>query len=514
MTLAADVTTLQHRLTSISIYFNFNLLQLLQFTLKLLSWEIVFLTKFLNHGTISSLLAKFPCSHLPELILSLTMMFCLLILWLTFIIPKQGQISATSQTTSFSTLQVTATQQHSCMNSPPARALIAISRPKRLSAPNLLASLIILAGDIQLNPGPESSFTICTLNTRSLLNSHHKAAMFDLADSFHPNVFALSETWIRNTTTPSELRDATPDGYSLLSQPRSTDSANIGGGLAFLVKEPCQYQNTPSNTFQTFENLAITLKLTAGKLTIFNVYRPPTSSKYTGTFSTFLTEFDTFLSSVVPTPNKFLITGDFNIHVNNQTNNDGIAFMALLSAYNLKQMVNFPTHTGNNTLDLVIIPENDFSSLTASTTTISPSDHYPVLCTLNVTAYNSKPATSTKSFRRIYNIDPLRFSNDIQNSQIAYSNLDSLSLSELINLYNTILSTLLDKHAPIIKTQVSSPKSNPWYNPVLAALKRKRRKLERTWNSTHSIQDLHLLREATKQYHKLTHLPQEDCGQQ
>ena len=41
--------------------------------------------------------------------------------------------------------------------------------------------LILLSGDIHLNPGPTSKFNICTLNIRSLTNQLHYTALADLA---------------------------------------------------------------------------------------------------------------------------------------------------------------------------------------------------------------------------------------------------------------------------------------------------------------------------------------------
>ena len=80
--------------------------------------------------------------------------------------------------------------------------------------------LILLSGDIHLNPGPPSQFNICTLNIRSLTNQLHYTALADLALTHHINLFALSETWVTPSTTFSELSEATPPEFSLISTPR------------------------------------------------------------------------------------------------------------------------------------------------------------------------------------------------------------------------------------------------------------------------------------------------------
>ena len=87
---------------------------------------------------------------------------------------------------------------------------------------------------------------------------------------------------------------------------------------------------SPISAYTSFEASAITLKLRSSKLTVFNVYRPPVSSNYAKPFSTFLDEFYSFLCSAATTPHEFLITGDFNIHVDDPSDPQAIAFLCML----------------------------------------------------------------------------------------------------------------------------------------------------------------------------------------
>jgi len=69
-------------------------------------------------------------------------------------------------------------------------------------------ALLLLCGDIELNPGPVN-FTICTPNIRSILHPVHSAALSDLIDSHHPDLLSLTETFIKPDTT-AELINCTP----------------------------------------------------------------------------------------------------------------------------------------------------------------------------------------------------------------------------------------------------------------------------------------------------------------
>src|SRR6218665_1610700 len=129
------------------------------------------------------------------------------------------------------------------------------------------------------------------------------------------------------------------------------------------------------------------LKLQNSLLTIFNVYRPPESSPFSSTPAVFLQEFTTLLSIAATTPHEFILTGDFNIHVDDPSDSFACEFRTIPSSTNLShltQHVNFPTHYKDHTLDLVITsslsslsPEIYFSFDTSSVL-------YPIFTLLNI----------------------------------------------------------------------------------------------------------------------------------
>ena len=106
--------------------------------------------------------------------------------------------------------------------------------------------------------------------------------------------------------------------------------------------------------FSSFESSSVTLQLSHSKLSVFNIYRPPSSSTHSKPFSVFLDDFSSFLSSTATTPHEFIITGDFNTHLDNHADTLTSQFLSLLSSFNLSQHVHFPTHDKNQILDLVI----------------------------------------------------------------------------------------------------------------------------------------------------------------
>jgi len=272
----------------------------------------------------------------------------------------------------------------------------------------------------------------------------------------------------------------------------------VGGGTAFLIRDPCTILSSPTHTFKTFEFSSVTLNLHKAKLTVFNVYRPPSSTKNRQPMSQFFKDIDTLISIAATTPHEFLITGDFNLHVDDLSNPNTKQFLTALNAANLLQHVHFPTHTHQHTLDLIITHSDSSLSPNVTFSAISPSDHYPVFTSLTITPLISPPP-SVQSFRSIKSINVSQFSRDITLSRLITH--PPSSLNELVHCYNTTLTGILHKHAPLKTKKVKCTSSPPWFTSSLSKLKSVRRQLERLWSRTHSAVDFKLLRSATNHYH-------------
>jgi len=155
------------------------------------------------------------------------------------------------------------------------------------------------------------------------------------------DVFALTPIWIFPNTTSAKLVDGIPHGFNFINTPRpvpdSCTSSIVGGGRAFLLREPCELLHTSTITFKSFELFSITIKLPHSNLALYNIYRQPqssTKSQHYMAFSQFQKAFKTLISSV-STSYEFLTTGDFKIHVADRTDSNAIQFLSLLDRANL-----------------------------------------------------------------------------------------------------------------------------------------------------------------------------------
>lgn len=80
---------------------------------------------------------------------------------------------------------------------------------------------------------------------------------------------------------------------------------------------------------------------------VLNIYRRPKCNP------TFFSEFTELLTLVSAICSAIVLTGECNIHVDNQNCNNTVCFMETLECFNLTQYVNFSTHKYGHTLDLV-----------------------------------------------------------------------------------------------------------------------------------------------------------------
>src|SRR6266536_1455132 len=234
-------------------------------------------------------------------------------------------------------------------------------------------------------------------------------------------------------------------------------------------------------SFPLFECIAATIKSRAAPLTIVTIYRPPSLS-----LSIFLNDFAKLLEILTPLHSNLIISGDFNIHMDDNSDHYASAFNTLLQTFDLSQHVKFQTHTHGHTLDLLITRSD--STLISSVDWIIPflSDHFAILSTLSV-PLATRPAFITKTFRSINKIDLSKFRSDLIVSDI-FSD-PKTTLSTLTTQILTTLSTLLDKHAPIRTISCPDRPTKPFITLAICSAKKLRSKLKTKYRRSKSLSD-------------------------
>ena len=204
--------------------------------------------------------------------------------------------------------------------------------------------------------------------------------------------------------------------------PRETGS---GGGVGIVFKHSLKVKKLKTKpSFKSFELMQLLLHNNSVTTCIVIIYCPPPSSANGFTVDLFFNEFASLLE-LLASSGKLLITGDFNIHVNDVSDTTALKFLDLLDSFNLIQHISMPTHKNGNILDLIItrLDEQIVCNLSVNDPLIS--DHFVLHCNQNL----AKPTKIVKTVtcRKIRSIDTGKLLNDIKNSSLYLSPQPALS---------------------------------------------------------------------------------------
>ena len=104
-------------------------------------------------------------------------------------------------------------------------------------------------------------------------------------------------------------------------------------------------------------------------------------------------------------------------------------------------------------------------------------------------------------------IDISEFNEDIA---AAFSDVENLDLDSLVKFFNSTMTLILDKHAPLKTVTVTPRNKNPGFTPNLLTERRKRRQLERTWRNSRNEADRLLYKNQCHLYNALVKKAQSD----
>ncbi|KAK7916761.1 hypothetical protein WMY93_012522 [Mugilogobius chulae] len=228
---------------------------------------------------------------------------------------------------------------------------------------------------------------------------------------------------------------------------------------------------TQSKHFSSFELQLFEIKLPVLVLCAL-VYRPPKFNK------NFISDFSDFLAGLSLISDRFLIIGDFNIHVCCTTKEMTKEFLNVLDSFNLIQSVSEPTHEKGHTLDLVLSHGLDVS--VKEICDISISDHLPILFTVTLPCSIGKRCIPARKRRILSPQTAVDFSVAFTASELSQIN-DFENVNELATSFDLTCTKILDSVAPF-KDRRPKSAGEPWLNEETRALRRKCRQIERKCN--------------------------------
>ena len=148
-------------------------------------------------------------------------------------------------------------------------------------------------------------------NARSLSSSH--SFYVDLLSSTKITAFSVSETWLKSSIPSKQVELA---GYTFFRHDRTYKGKKHGGGVGIYVKKGVKSKIIlASDKGCEYEYLILELALNGVKIAFGIVYRPPWSS-----VPRFVDSFDQILTELSSDYARIVISGDYNIDINNFSN--------------------------------------------------------------------------------------------------------------------------------------------------------------------------------------------------
>ena len=311
-------------------------------------------------------------------------------------------------------------------------------------------------------------------NIRSMRNK--LGFVIELLHEFDLDVLCLTETWL----FPSDIdiiRAALPRSFSISHIPRMS-GAGVGGGVAVIHSNVLDAKHEISNSqFSSFEFMEIRFACHGEAIHIYVIYRPG----HPGMDRVFMEEFGSFFDSLLEVSGKILICGDFDYWVDDPSGKPySREFLELVEINNFNNHVTFPTHLLGHTLDLVLSPTgtNFVKEVEALPIDSAVSDHALLTFTLEVARLRATKKSIT--FRSYKTVNQDLISSEIE-SCLVEAELPNLTAKHLTQHYNRSLTSLEEKHFPLITKDILVKPDSPWYDHTVAQLRRQRRKAERCW---------------------------------
>ena len=298
------------------------------------------------------------------------------------------------------------------------------------------------------------------------------------------DIFAVVESWHDSSDSPSIIACRPPDyKYIERARPRSdTDSINIltnHGGICVFFHQRLRVNVINLPNYNTMEVLALSIHSCSLTTVLLTVYRPG-SSTVTNMF------FDEFaqLLECCSSYNNCIVTGDVNIHLDCTAATTTKRFQTLLDNFGLVDRVCQPTHNMHHQLD-VFITRIDQKQPVIHVDPPVISDHSLITAEYIVTAGVTnavRPEIRRRKWRSL-NID--NFIDDLMSSDLIHEQPENVD--EFFACYNNTLSSLLDKHAPVVTVKQYSRSVSPWFDSECHVMKTKTRKLEKLYRAQPNI---------------------------
>ena len=287
----------------------------------------------------------------------------------------------------------------------------------------------------------------------------------------------ISETWF-NSQSNSITALIKSYGFEIIHVFRE----KRGGGVGILWKKCLQKHirfSSVKNNFDTFHYQTIIFNGTI-KTTFICIYRFQETP-----YSVFCEELNGLLLQIDPS-NPIILVGDFNFHFERSDIREVRCLSGVMSSLGFSQFVSGPTHKKGHTLDLLFANDFYFKFDDINSIDYNISDHFPIFFDVPIRPNAVHLSKKQIIYRDFKSLDTVSFANSIVNdlNTVFDTNQDILNFSELVNVYNSVITDKITCVAPEKTKTLSSFTTPRWLDGEYKKARANRRRLERKWKSS------------------------------
>ena len=266
----------------------------------------------------------------------------------------------------------------------------------------------------------------------------------------------ITETWLSDSDDAwIATSDIMCNGYKLSNVNRNQ---RRGGGLALAYKNNLNVKLSLHGQSRSFEYAVWECNISNMLLTLVGIYHPPYSDMTKVTDAMFLDDLAEFLETTLTTYSNIIVSGDFNLHIDDISNPDAQVFLDLMTVFGIQNHVHFETHTSGHTLDLILNECISWVSVRNAEQGQFLLDHLSIIAHLSV---DKLPLEKKEcNYRKVNKIDLDDMSHRLEE---VFENFKNDNLDLRVSEYERILNSVLDDLAPMKEKTITLRPSNPWF---------------------------------------------------
>ena len=305
--------------------------------------------------------------------------------------------------------------------------------------------ILLLAGDVAENPGPEiehnvKNLSICHINAQSML---HKLDLIAVELSAY-DIITVSETWLDASVSTTDLL------LPSYQPPIRLDRNRHGGGVAIYLKKCIPFFERTDLIIPNLEAIWLEINLCNKKVILGNFYIHPRFTQWN--------IVEVAIEQATQACSNLILIGDFNQDMLLERKSHNIR--NIMNIFGLNQIINSPTRVTPNTstlIDLILVSD---SLHCTDKGTIPPfcSDHHAVYFKTNF--------LTTKTYcysRKVWQYENADFNLYRQKLRDSDWNIHDKSIDEQLNCIITNIAQSAEQTIPNKNVKIK-PMDLPWFH--------------------------------------------------